>query len=231
MELKESVVLVTGSSDGIGKETAMAFAKEGAKVVVTYHSNKKHGNDTLKECKKLNESFLIQLDVTDDRSIKQCIEKVVDKFGAIDILVNNAGVLSMKNLIEQSDKEIDLQLDTDLRGVIKMTKAALPYMKGQEEGLIINIASAAGKKVYEGLSVYCAAKFGVRGFTKALSLELPNGIKTYSVNPGMTATKMTEFKGTPPQKVASLIVKSAKGNLKVRSGGDVDVWKHIKTAI
>ena len=227
MELKDKIILVTGSSQGIGKETALEFAKKGANVAITYNSNKEKAEETFKECNKLNRAFLIQLDVRNEESIKNCIEKVIDKFGAVDILVNNAGVYTDKNLIIQSSKEIDLQIDTNLKGLIKMTKAILPFMKEQDEGIIINISSGAGKDTYDGLSVYCATKFGVRGFTQALEKELPENIKVYSVNPGLTATAMTNFQGIPAKKVADLIVKTAERKIKPDNLRDVDVYKLI----
>lgn len=234
MNLKDKVVIVTGSSQGIGKATSIAFAKEGANVVVTYNSNKKKGEEVFKECSKFKEAFLIKLNVTDEKSIKDCVEKAVDKFGAIDILVNNAGILIWKNLSEQNDREIESQINTNLIGLIKMTKAVLPYMKGQSEGIIINIASTAGKRAaHEGYPTYCASKFGVRGFTRALALELPSGIKIFAVNPGLTATAMTDFEGIPAKDVAEVIVNTAKEKYSAQSGGDVDVLVHkpIKTIL
>ncbi|MBI4116150.1 SDR family oxidoreductase [Candidatus Pacearchaeota archaeon] len=227
MDLKDKVVLITGSSQGIGKETALLFAKQGANVVVTYNKNKKGGEDVFKECKKIKGALLANLDVTNDESIKNCVEKTIDKFGAIDTLVNNAGVLFNKDFVEQNANEIELQIDTNVKGLIKMTKAVLPYMQGQNSGIIINIASAAGKNAYAGLSAYCATKFAVRGFTQALAKELPKGIKIYSVNPGLTATKMTNFQGVNPKKVAEVILKAAEEKINVESGGDVDVWKYV----
>ena len=225
MELKDKVVLITGSSEGIGKETAILFAKEGAKVVVTYHSNKKHGEEVFNECKKVGESLLVHLDLTDSESIKNCVEKTIDKFGAIDILVNNSGVISWKNFLEQSEKEIDNQINVNYKGLVKMTKAVLPYMKGQNEGLIINISSGAGKNGYSGLTTYCGTKFAVRGFTQAMMQELPKEIKIISVNPGLTSTKMTNFSGVSPRKVGEIILKTATGEIKPDNLGDVDVWK------
>lgn len=227
MELKDKVVLVTGSSQGIGKETVLEFAKRGAKVIVTYNKNKKKAEEVLQECEKFNESLLIELNVKDKESIKNCVEKTIDKFGAIDILVNNSGVIEWKHFSEQNNNEIENQIETNLTGLIKMTKKVLPYFQGQNEGIIINISSGAGKEAYEDLTVYCATKFGVRGFTQALAKELPKGIKVFNVNPGMTATQMTNYEGIPPKKVAELIVKTAKGEMKIPSGGDVDVWKLI----
>ena len=225
MDLKDKIVLITGSSQGIGRETALLFAKEGAHVIITYNLSVKKGEEVFKECNKMNKSLLVHLDITDEESIKNCIEKVIDEFGAIDILVNNAGVISWKNLIEQSNKEIDLQIDTNLKGLIKMTRAVLPFMKGQNDGIIINISSGAGKKGYSGLTTYCGTKFAVRGFTQAMIQELPKGIKICSVNPGMTATQMTNFQGVNPKKVAEIILKTAKEEIKSDSLGDVDVWK------
>lgn len=227
MELKEKVVLVTGSSQGIGKETALLFAKHGSHVVITYNTNKKKAEEVFNECKKLSECFLIQLDVTDEKSIKNSVDSIIDKFGAIDILVNNTGVISWKSFLEQSEKEIDLQIDTNLKGLIKMTKAVLPFMKGQNSGMIINISSGAGKQGFSGLTTYCGTKFGVRGFTQALSKELPSGIKIISVNPGMTATQMTNFQGIQPKRVAEVVLKTATEEIKADSLGDVNVWKYV----
>ena len=228
MNLKDKIVLITGSSQGIGKETAIQFAKERAKVIIIYNTNKKKGEETLKECKKLTDCLIIQLNITDLNSIKDCVEKVIDKFGAIDILINNAGVVVWKNFAEQSEKEIENQIDTNLTGLIKMTRAVLPYMKGQNEGIIINISSMAGKEAYEEITVYCATKFGVRVFTQSLAKELPKGIRVYCINPGMTATQMTNYQGMPPKKVAEVIVKIAKEVLGKKSGEDIDVENYLK---
>jgi 3-oxoacyl-[acyl-carrier protein] reductase len=227
MELKDRIVLITGSSDGIGYETALLFAKEGAKVVVTYNSQKPKAEEVFNECKKLNESLLVQLDVTDDNSIKDCVEKVVDEFGAIDILVNNSGVVVWKDLVEQSSEEIESQIDVNVKGLIKMTKKVLPYFQGQNEGIVVNVGSGAGKEGFGEIAPYCATKFAVRGFTKAIAEEFDkNRIKFYCVNPGMTSTKMTGYRGVPPKEVAEVILNAAKENLGKKSGDDIDVWEY-----
>ena len=227
MQLKNKVVLITGSSQGIGKATALEFAKQGANVAITYNSNKKKAEEVFNECNKIKESFLLHLDVTDEKSIKKCVEDVIDKFGAIDILINNAGVIYWESLMKHGSKEIENQIDTNIKGLIKMTKAVLPFMQGQNEGVIINIASQAGKNAYGNLSVYCATKFAVRGFTQALSQELPKGIKIFSVNPGMTSTQMTNFQGVPAEKVAEVIVKTVTEEIKADSLEDVDVSDYV----
>lgn len=225
MDLKDKIVLITGSSQGIGREAALLFAKEGSHVVVTYNASKKKAEEVFSECNKLKESLLLKLDVTDSESIKNCVEKTIDKFGAIDILVNNSGIISWKNFSEQSEKEIDLQIDVNYKGLVKMVKSTLPFMKAQNSGTIINISSGAGKTGFSGLTTYCGTKFAVRGFTQAMRNELPSEIKMISVNPGLTATQMTNFQGLNPRKVGEIIVNAAKEIIKPDNLGDVDVWK------
>ena len=224
MNLKDKIILITGTSIGIGKETALEFAKEGAKVVITYNNHKKEAEQVFKECKKLGECFLINLDVRDLASIKNCVEETIDKYGAIDILVNNAGVLVEKSLLEQSFEEIKFGLDVNLLGLINMTKVVLPYMQ-EEEGIVINMASVAGKRVkWPKTSVYSASKFGVRGFTQGMAKEYEEKkIRFYAVNPGGTATAMNEWDGVAPVEVAKIIVRTAKEDLGKKSGDDVDV--------
>ena len=161
MDLKNKVVLITGSSLGIGRETAFKFAKEGCKVVVTYFKDKKEGEKVAKKCIELgaSEVIVLQLNVMDDKSIKDCVKKTIEKFNHIDILINNAGIVVWKNLKEQSFEYIENEVRTNLEGLIKMTRECLPYIKET----IINISSGAGKDAFAGLSTYCATKFGVRG--------------------------------------------------------------------
>ena len=224
MKLKNKVALVTGASNGIGKETAIMLAGKGCKVALTYHKDK--GMEVLQECRKYGDAMLLELDVTDTKSIEEATQKIIQKFGRVDILVNNAGVVVWKDLKDQSFEEIDLQMQTNLSGLVKMTRTFIPQFYSQKEGIIINVSSGAGKQGYGGLSVYCASKFGVRGFTQSLSAELPEGIRAYCVNPGMTATRMTGYKGIPPEKVAEVIVNTAEENLGKKSGDDIDVWEY-----
>lgn len=222
--LKNKVVLVSGSSLGIGKETALKFAKEGYRVIVTYFKNKKEGEKTANKCLNLGASdvLLAQLNVMDNQSIRNCVKKVIQKFSYIDVLVNNAGIVVWKNLKEQSFEDIENQVRTNLEGLIKMTRECLPYVKEA----MINVSSGAGKEGFAGLSTYCATKFGVRGFTQSIAQELKN-IKVYCINPSTTATRMTDFAGTAPEKVAEIILKTAKGEIKADSNLDVDVWEYL----
>jgi len=221
--VKDKVVLITGSSIGIGRYTAYEFAKSRAKLVLTYHKDKEEGEKTAHECLKLGaeEVLLLHLNLMDNESILNCVEKTASRFGKIDILINNAGVVAWKPLREQSLEEIEAQVRTNLEGLIKLTKVALPYVGN----MVINVGSGAGKTGFAELTTYCATKFGVRGFTQALAQE--ESLKVVCVNPGMTATRMTNYRGVQPQEVAKVIFDVAVGRIHVPSGGDVDVWNYL----
>ncbi len=223
MELKNKVVLITGSSIGIGRYTAYEFAKEGSKVIITYYKDKEEALKTYNTCLELgmSEGLVLYLNLMDNGSIVRCVNEVLDRFGYIDILINNAGVLAWKPLREQSFEEIEAQIRVNLEGLIKITKVALPHIRE----MIINIGSGAGKTGFPELTTYCATKFGVRGFTQALAQE-ETDIKVYTVNPGMTATRMTGYKGVHPSIVAKVILNTAKGIYRKPSGSDVDVWEY-----
>ena len=223
--LKDKIVFISGASLGIGTETAYKFAEEGCKLAITYYRDKEKAIEVSERCKKLGASavLVLHLDVTNNESIAGAVKQVVQHYHEISILINNAGVIVWKQLKDQSLEEIESQIRTNLEGLVKLTKESLPYVKD----VIINLGSAAGKAGYGDLTVYCGTKFGVRGFSEALSQELPN-VMVYTVNPGVTATRMNEFQGMPPEDVANIIVNTVKGEYKVESGSDVDVWKVMK---
>ena len=226
--LKNKVVLITGSSIGIGRDTSFKFAKEGAKVVVTYYKDRKEGEEVAKKCTAIGASdiLLVYLNIMDNKSIKDCVRKIIEKFDRIDILINNAGVVVWKSLNEQSYDEIENQIRTNLEGLIKMTKECLPFVKEA----IVNISSGAGQSGFADLSVYCVTKFGVRGFTQSMIEELPH-LKIISINPGETATRMTNFQCIAPERVAEVVLQTVKGNIKPNSEGDVDVWDYVVSDI
>lgn len=220
MELHNAVVVITGGAVGIGRETAIAFSKRGARVVICYHQSRK---EALQLSTTLH-ATAVALDVRSDSSIREALEQIKATFSRIDILVNNAGVMVRKPLREQASEQIDNQIATNLTGLIKTTREFLPYLA---HGMIINIASGAGKQGYGGLGVYSATKFGVRGFTQALANEEPN-TKVFVVNPGLTKTRMTDFRGIEPSIVAEIIVQTAEEKLGKKSGDDIDVWDYAR---
>ena len=222
--MTDKVILVTGASNGIGRETAFTFAAEGAKVILTYCNDRPNGRNTEKRCRELgaSDTLLIQLDLRDNKSISKAVEKAVKTFGKIDILINNAGVSVWKPLKKQNLADIEDQVRTNLEGLIKMTLSCLPHVKD----MIINIASGAGQTAFADLAPYCATKFGVRGFTQALAQEVVRP-KIYAVNPDMTKTRMSGFQGRPPEQVARVVFNTAKGKYRKRSGSDINVWDYV----
>lgn len=216
------VVLITGSSSGIGQQTAYLFAKAKWDVIVTHFDDIKLGNQTAKKCKDLgaHSTFVLNLNLLSDTSIKSAVKKIKSKYGKIDVLVNNAGVLAKKPFLEHTPKEIEMQLRTNLEGLVKMTYYTLPIIKET----IINIASRRGIFAFNDAAVYGAAKWGVRGFTKDIALEHKN-LRIIAVNPTLTATKMTKFKGMEPEKVAQVVFDVVTGKISAKSGDDVNVWE------
>ncbi|MCX5716917.1 MAG: SDR family NAD(P)-dependent oxidoreductase [Nitrospirae bacterium] len=223
--MKNQVILITGSSSGIGRETAYRFASEGAKLVLTYYKGKTRGERVEKKCRGLGaaDTLLINLNVMDNKSIASTVVKVQKKYGRIDLLINNAGTGVFLPLKDQTVRDIEIQLRTNLEGLIKVTRAFLPFIR---KG-IINIASFLGKHAGSELATYCASKYGVRGFTQSVAEEYP-GLIICSVNPDETATHLTGYSGRPPSEVADVIFRAASGKIRFKSGGDVDVWKILK---
>lgn len=218
--MKGQVVLITGASSGIGRETAYRFAQEGTRLALTYNKGEKRGLEVEKRCRRLGaeDTLLVHLNVMDNRSIGDAVKRVRRKYGRVDYLINNAGVGIFLPFAEQSVQDIERQIRTNLEGLIKVTRAFLPFIR---KG-IVNIASAAGKTAYAEMSVYCGTKFGVRGFTQALAQEHPS-LKICCVNPDMTATRLSGYQGQPPSEVADVIFRAVSGKIKVAGGGDVDL--------
>jgi 3-oxoacyl-[acyl-carrier protein] reductase len=167
--------------------------------------------------------------------VSKLVETVIEKFKRIDVLVNNAGVAIEKPLVETSDTEWDLVLDTNLKGVFYCCKEVLPWMISRRSGSIINISSGAGKQGFSQLSAYCASKFGIIGLTESMAAELLSyGINVISICPGAVATQMQKkfmsdeeferMKSTmiQPEKVAKKVLQAIHG--KFRSGSAVDVF-------
>ncbi len=223
LDLKDKVVLITGSSIGIGREDAFKFAKEKAKVIITYFQDKKEAEKVKEKCEELGASdvLVVPLNVLDNKSIKECIKEVIKKFGEVNILINNAGVYTPKDLEETSFEDIENQIRTNFEGLVKVTREVLPYIKD----MIINLGSGAGFDAFGGLATYAATKWAIRGFTKSLAEEVR--LKVYCVNPGMVATRMTNFSGTSPEKVAQVILNLAKGEYNLKSGSDVNIWDYV----
>lgn len=224
----DKAVFITGSSSGIGEQTAYHFAKHGWKLAITYHTKKEDGQQVADECTRLGASdvLLEKLEIADDRCIQLTVQNVLNKYGKIDILINNAGVLAQKPLGEKTFEDIETQIKVNLEGPIKLTKLCLPHVREA----VVNIGSRLGTVGRKNLTVYSATKFGVRGFTKALALEYPQ-LRVVCVNPGLTATRMGDQAGVSARVVGELIYRVAIGEIQVSAGGDFNVFEYLENPV
>ena len=182
MCLKDKVCIVTGSSRGVGKGIAIAFAKEGAKIVINYRSQEGAAKETADEIaeKYRAEVEIVNADVREEKEVVDMIRKTKERFGNVDILVNNAGV-HKDSVIWKMDKNIwDEVISTNLTGAFLCTKHVVPVMREKGWGRIINISSVVGQIGIFGASNYAASKSGLFGFTKAVAREVAN--KNITVN-------------------------------------------------
>ena len=177
-------ILITGASSGIGKTTAELFQSKGWNVVATMR-NPEAGADLAQ-----HESTLVtRLDVTDSESIHDAVQEAVDRFGSIDVLLNNAGYGAYGPLEAFSIDRIERQFNTNVIGLMSVTKAILPHMRAAKSGIIVNISSIGGQMTFPLGSLYHGSKFAVEGFSEALHFEMePLGIKVKIVEPGMINT-------------------------------------------
>jgi NAD(P)-dependent dehydrogenase (short-subunit alcohol dehydrogenase family) len=170
--LEEQVVVITGASSGIGRETALAFGAKGATVVLAARSK-----DALEKAAREIElsggqAHVVVTDVADWKQVEHLAEETVERFGRIDTWVNNAAVSEYAEVWEMTVEEIDRIVQVILMGQIYGMKAALPHMQHERQGTIVNVASALAYRAIPLQSAYCASKHGIKGFTESLRLEL-----------------------------------------------------------
>lgn len=184
-------VLITGTSKGIGLETAFAFGRAGYKVFATMRNPE---NASVFKQKIKDESLDItisKMDVDSDSSVKQCTDALLDQHGAIDVLVNNAGIERHGAIEEMSMDDFQAIMNTNYLGVIRCTKAMLPQMRKNKKGCIINIASVSGHIANSPLGGYAASKHALEAISEALAQEVkPFNIKVAIVEPGIINTQM-----------------------------------------
>ncbi len=177
-------ILITGASSGIGKTTAKLFHDKGWNVIATMRSPEKE-----EELTQLENLLVAQLDVTDPTSIGDAIENGITRFGQIDVLLNNAGYGAYGPLEAFPMDRIRRQFDTNVIGLLAVTKAVLPHFRARKSGTIVNISSIGGQMTFPLGTLYHGTKFAVEGLSEALHFELEAfGVKVKIVEPGMIAT-------------------------------------------
>lgn len=198
--MSNKIVLVTGATSGFGKAIATMFAKNGYDVCITGRRSERL--DTLKQ--ELETAYGVKIytlrfDVRNRVEVETAIAALKQQVQKIDILVNNAGLASGLSSIDDGDiDDWDLMIDTNVKGLLYVTRQIAPMMKQALSGHIINIGSTAGKLVYKNGNVYCATKYAVDALTQAMRIDLlPYGIKVTAINPGMAETEfaLVRFKG------------------------------------
>lgn len=192
--LKDKIAIVTGATRGIGREIALAFAREGAKLVITGR-NMQLLEGVAAEIKTVSgqEPLVLQVDVKDSVKVGELLDKTLDKYSRVDILVNNAGVTKDGLFVRMSEADWDEVLDTNLKGTFLCMRAASKVMMKQRQGKIINIASVIGLTGNAGQANYAASKAGIIALTKSVAKELGSrNVLVNAIAPGFIETEMTQ---------------------------------------
>ena len=191
--LKDKIVLITGASAGIGKAAAFQFAQQGAKLILCARRKER----LLKLAEELQiECYLIELDIQKREDVEMAISGLPKEWQAIDILVNNAGLgRGLDKLHEGNIDGWEEMIDTNIKGLLYMSRAVIPGMVSRKSGHIINIGSIAGHEVYPGGNVYCATKYAVDALTKGMRLDLVDTpLRVSTVDPGLVETEFSDVR-------------------------------------
>ena len=195
-KLEGKTALITGSDSGIGRAIAVEYARQGASVVITYHTDDKGAKETEQEAKKEGaRTLLSKLDVSDEQSVKEVFKKTLSTFGQLDILVNNAGVNGSGIPVAEMPTEVfDKTIRTNLYGTFFCSREFVQYLRREKrKAKIINISSVHEEIASAGNADYNASKGGIRNFMRTLALELAaDGIQVNDIAPGMILTPMNQ---------------------------------------
>ena len=196
--LQGKVALVTGASSGIGEATALALARAGARVAIAARRRERLDGVARRIADLRSESLVLEADVARPEDAESIVAKTVERFDRLDVLVNNAGVMLLSPIDRARVQDWKRMLDLNLLGLMAATRAALPYMRKQKDGHIVNISSTAGRVANPDASVYAATKFGVGAFSEALRREVyKDNIRVTIIEPGAVATELREHVPDP----------------------------------
>lgn len=202
-DLNNKIIVITGASSGIGQACSRLFARYGAKLILCARRQERIEH-LAKELQELygTQCLPLQLDVRDKTQVHNTLEKLPDNWQDVDILINNAGLALSSDPLQQGSLENwDTMIDTNLKGLLYVTRALLPAMLKREKGYIVNIGSIAGQEVYTNGNVYCATKYAVRALTKSLRLDLlGTPIRVTEIAPGAVETEFSEVRWDDKEK-------------------------------
>ncbi len=188
------IVLITGATSGFGKATAEKFAANQFDIIITGRRTDRLEKIKTGLEKKFNIKVLsLAFDVQDKKAVFSAIENMPDEWKSIDILINNAGLALGRDFFEEANMDDwETMIDTNVKGVLYVTKAVLPFMISRKKGHIINMGSVAGKEVYEKGNVYCASKHALDAVSKSMRIDLlRHGIKVTAIHPGAAETEFS----------------------------------------
>ncbi len=191
--MEGKVVVITGASSGLGAATARLLSEQG--TLLALGARRKDRIDALADelSSELGKTIAIQMDVTQRDQVKNLVDTAVKEYGRIDVMINNAGLMPQSLLESLKVDDWDRMIDVNIKGVLYGIAAALPYMKEQKAGHIINVSSVAGHKVGPGSAVYAATKHAVRALSEGLRQEVkPYNIRTTVISPGVVATELPD---------------------------------------
>lgn len=192
IDLTDKVVIVTGAGRGIGRAIAQTFAREHARIVLA--------SRTKSELEKVSDevnmhggvALVVPTDVTREDQVKKMVETTIHTFGRVDVLVNNAGIGLSSKVVDMKPEDLRSVFDVNLFGVFFATKAVLPQMIKQQDGVIVNISSLAGRNAFVGGAGYCATKWALIGFSRCLMLEIREyNIRVITICPGSVDTSFS----------------------------------------
>ena len=176
VEQDKYTAIVTGSTRGIGKETALLLLQKGLNVIISSRSQQSVDNviqEILDKFPSKKENVLgLKCDVSKQSDVKNLVDISIKKFRRIDFLINNAGIVYYKSIMKTTVEEWDKTIDINLKGIFLFTNEVLPYMIENKSGVIVNVSSGAGKSGFPNLSAYCASKFGIIGFTESVAKDV-----------------------------------------------------------
>ena len=196
--LQGKVALVTGASSGIGEATALALARTGARVAIAARRRDRLDGVAVRIADLRAESLVLEADVARPEEAESIVSRTVERWGQLDILVNNAGLMLLSPIDRARVEDWRRMLDLNVLGLMVTTRAALPQMRRQKDGHVVNISSTAGRVANPDASVYAATKFGVGAFSEALRREVyKDNIRVTVIEPGAVATELREHVPDP----------------------------------
>jgi len=212
--MKKGLVVITGASSGIGKETAIEFSEKGYPLLLIARRL------DLLENLNLENTICEKVDVLDLENFQMAVKKAEDKFGPVDCIINNAGVMLLGKIEDQDPKEWQTMLDVNLKGLLNGIHIVLKKMIKRNTGTIINISSVAGRKTFPKHAAYCATKFGVHALTENLREEIAShNVRAITIAPGAVETELLSH--TTSDKIKSDYAKWKKDMGKILSPKDI----------